>query len=367
MDFFTVIWFVAGLVLLIVGAEFLVRGASRLAAAVGISPLVIGLTVVAYGTSAPELAVTVQSSFLGQPDLALGNVVGSNIFNVLFILGLSALLRPLVVSQQLVRFDVPLMIGISFLLFILSFDGTIGRLDGLVLFAGVVTYTVWSIYQSRKENEDIQAEYAQEFGYNRQLPQWQWSIHVLCIFIGLVLLVFGSRWLVEGAVDVAKALGVSELIIGLTIIAAGTSLPEVATSIVASMRGERDIAVGNVVGSCLFNILSVLGLASIVAPAGITVSPAVLHFDIPVMIVVAVACLPIFFTGNLIARWEGALFFGYYIAYTLYLILEATQHDALPMFSVIMLVFVLPLTVVTLCVLVVRAMRTNRLPISERL
>jgi cation:H+ antiporter len=176
---------------------------------------------------------------------------------------------------------------------------------------------------------------------------------------GLLLLVIGARWLVAGAVAIATMLGVSELIIGLTIMAVATSLPEVATSVVASLRGERDLAVGNVVGSSIFNILLVVGLAGLVAPAGIRVSPAVLRFDIPVMLAVALACLPIFATGHVIARWEGGLFFGYYVAYMCYVILDATEHDAMPTFSTIMLAFIIPLTAITLLVIVVRTMRAR--------
>ena len=362
MDLVTLILFVLGLGLLVVGAEVLVKGASRLAASVGISPLVIGLTVVAFGTSAPELAVSVQSAYAGQADIAIGNVVGSNIFNVLFILGLSALIVPLVVSQQLIRLDVPLMIGVSVLLLLLSLDGSLSRIDGFLLFSGVVIYTVWSVRESRKENTQIQEEYAEAFGEAPE-PSGKvktWIINFGLVVIGVILLVLGSRWLVDGAVMVAKTLGVSELVIGLTIIAAGTSLPEVATSVIASIRGERDIAVGNVVGSNLFNILAVLGLSSIVAPNGIQIAPSALSFDIPVMIAVAIACLPIFFTGNLISRWEGGVFLGYYVAYTLYVILDASDHDALPLFSNVMLFFALPLTAITILTVVVRAIRERR-------
>ena len=187
-------------------------------------------------------------------------------------------------------------------------------------------------------------------------------MNVIYVVAGLGLLVLGARWLVEGAVTVAQHFGVDELIIGLTIIAAGTSLPEVATSIIASVRGERDIAVGNVVGSNLFNILGVLGLSSIVAPEGLPVSAAALHFDIPVMIAVAVACLPIFFTGHLIARWEGAFFLTYFVAYTLYLVLTAAEHAALPLFSKAMVWFVIPLTGLTLLVVTLRAVVKRERP-----
>jgi cation:H+ antiporter len=346
VDVVTVVLFVAGLGLLVLGADWLVRGASRLAANLGISPLVIGLTVVAYGTSAPELAVSVKSAWAGQPDLALGNVVGSNIFNVLFILGASALITPLLVSSQLVRIDVPIMIGISLVTLVLAGDGVIGRLDGALLFAGAVTYTVFQVWQSRKESAAVRAEYAQEFGPRRSST----LANVAFVLAGLGLLVLGSRWLVNGAVAFAQVLGVSELVIGLTIVAAGTSLPEVATSLLAALRGERDIAVGNVVGSSIFNLLAVLGLAALVAPVGLPVSAALLRFDVPVMIAVALACLPIFASGARIARWEGALFLFYYVAYTTYLVLAAQQHDALPAFSAVMELFVLPLTALTLAI-----------------
>jgi cation:H+ antiporter len=353
MDTMTVILFVAGLALLVLGAEWLVKGASRLAAASGISPLVIGLTVVAYGTSAPEVAVSIKSAWLGQADLAIGNVVGSNVFNVLFILGSPALIAPLLVSSQLIRIDVPIMVGLSVLTLALAADGAIGRVDGVVLCAGAIGYTVFQIRQSRKESATVRDEYAKEFGPARSSA----AANVAHVAAGLVLLVLGSRWLVTGAVAFAKALGVSELIIGLTIVAAGTSLPEVATSILAAFRGERDIAVGNVVGSNIFNILSVLGIGAMVAPSGLPVAPALIRFDLLVMIAVALACLPIFASGAVIARWEGGLFLGYYAAYTAYLVLDAQQHDVLPAFSAVMATFVLPLTGITLAVIGWRAWR----------
>jgi cation:H+ antiporter len=359
----TYLLLVVGLVILIIGAEVLVRGASRLAAALGITPLVIGLTVVAFGTSSPEMAVSVMSGISGQADVALGNVVGSNIFNVLFILGLSALITPLLVSQQLVRLDVPLMIVVSILLLLLGMDGRISRLNGVLLFVGIVIYTAFLIRQSRREKPEVVKEYSQEFATQPSAPS-HWPLNLGMILLGLFLLVLGSRWLVNGAVAIAQHFGISELIIGLTIIAAGTSLPEVATSVIAGLRGERDIAVGNVVGSNIFNILAVLGLAAAVTPGGIPVAQAVLRFDLPVMIAVAVSCLPIFFTGNIIARWEGALFLGYYCAYTLYLVLAATEHDSLPMFSQAMLWFVLPLTVITLIVVSARALRKKEMPVE---
>ena len=293
-----------------------------------------------------------QAGLAGKADLALGNVVGSNIFNVLFILGLSALITPLLVSRQLVRLDVPLMVGVSVLLLVLAIDGLVSTFDGVLLVAGLLAYTVFTVREGRRNNVDAGADPATETGLVARLP-----VQLLLIAAGLALLVLGARWLVAGAVELAQAAGLSEAVIGLTIVAAGTSLPEVATSVVAAVRGERDMAVGNVVGSNIFNILFIAGVGAIVAPGGLDVAPALVRFDLPVMVAVALACLPIFFTAHLIARWEGALFFGYYVAYTLYLLLNATGHDALPAYSMAMLEFVLPLTVVTLLVLVLRALR----------
>ena len=354
-----------GLILLVLGAEGLVRGASKLAAVVGLSPLVIGLTVVSYGTSAPELAVSLRASHLGQAEIALGNVIGSNVFNILMILGLAALIIPLTVAQQLIRLDVPIMIGVTSLVLLFSLDGRLGQLDGGILLCGSIIYTGFLIFQSRKEsNAEVQAEYAQEYG-SSGIHTWQQVVrHVVMLLGGSGLLIVGGNLLVYGAIAFAESIGVSQLIIGLTIVAVGTSLPELATSIVACYRGERDIAVGNIVGSNIFNILTVLGATAIVAD--IPVSTAALQFDIPVMLAVAIACLPIFYTGNRISRWEGMLFISYYIAYSAYLGLDAIGHDKLGMFSNMMLLFVIPLTVVTLFAIVVQRPRRGVNPVQSK-
>jgi cation:H+ antiporter len=344
-----VLLFVSGLSFLILGAELLVRGASRIATALGISPLIIGLTVVAFGTSSPELAISINGALSGQADIALGNVVGSNIFNILFILGLSALIIPLYVSQQLIRFDVPVMISLSILVLLICLDQTLTRFDGLLLAVGLIFYIGILIVFTLGNRSYDNAQKLQVNGTSKD--EINWLVNIILVGAGLALLVLGSRWFVNGAVSFASYLGVSELIIGLTIVAAGTSMPEVVTSVIAAIRGERDIAVGNVVGSNIFNILGVLGISSIIAP-GIPVSEAIIGFDIPLMIAVAIACLPIFFTGGTISRWEGALFLSYYIAYSLYLFLNATQHDLLPIFNDVMLYFIIPLTVVTIIVVV---------------
>jgi len=361
MSAMTFVYLIAGLVLLVAGAELLVRGAARLAARFGISPLIIGLTIVAFGTSAPEMAVSVQSAFAGQGDIAVGNVVGSNIFNVLFILGLSALITPMLVSRQLIRFDVPIMIGASLLAWFLAMDQHYGRLDGVLLFGGVLAYTGFLIVGSlRARNNGASEEFDDEYGIREQSGRLASLRHLAFIVAGLALLVYGSGLLVDGAVSLAKALGLSELVIGLTIIAAGTSLPEVATSVIAACKGERDIAVGNVVGSNIFNLLAVLGLASLVSPTPLNVSANAIAFDYPVMIAVAMACLPIFFAGYCIRRWEGALFFVYYLIYTSWLILHSSGAPSLVPFGQIMLWAVLPLTTLLLLANSARAWQLQR-------
>lgn len=349
MSLITIALLIGGFVLLVLGAELLVKGSSVLAGILGISPLIIGLTVVAYGTSAPEMAVSVMSSFAGQSDIALGNAVGSNILNILLILGISALFTPLVVSKQIIRSDVPIMIGVSILLFVFGLDGTVSRVDGSILFIGAVLYTLSLIYQSRRQNNiSNQDEFTEEYGFSGDSSLIILSKNILFIIIGAVLLILGSRFLVNAATTIARILGLSELLIGLTIVSFGTSLPELATSVVASIRGERDIAVGNILGSNIFNILAVLGVAGIVSPNGVIVPDAAIAFDIPVAIAVAFACLPIFASGARISRWEGLLFVFYYFIYTGYLILESVNHDSLPMYSMVTLFFVIPLTIITL-------------------
>jgi cation:H+ antiporter len=343
-----------GLALLVGGGELLVRGAVGIAIAARVSPLVIGLTVVAFGTSAPELAVSLNAAMVGQADLSIGNVVGSNIFNVLFILGVSALIIPLVISSQLIRFDVPLMIAASVALLAMGIDGALGRFDASLLFAGLLGYVFWTLYHARKDVSSLDGAFAADATRQRQAVWRAVFGGFLIVGLGLVLLVLGSHWLVLGAVALARLAGVSELIIGLTIVAVGTSLPEVATSILAAVRGQRDIAVGNIVGSNIFNILAILGLSGMLAPEPIAVSSAALRFDIPIMIAVALACLPVFFTGRQIARWEGALFLGYYITYVALLVLQALGNEAAHTLGLVMILFVIPLTCVTLIVTVVR-------------
>ena len=313
----TLILFLVGFPLLIGGAELLVRGASRIAAALGISPLVIGLTVVAFGTSAPELAVSVRGSLSGQADVAVGNIVGSNVMNVLLILGVAAAITPLRVRHQLIRFDVPLMIAASFAVWLLSLGGGISRLEGLLLVGGLAAYLGTTFWAARRDKRAA-AALAEEVDADPPASLGAAALSGVLAVAGLVMLVVGANWLVGGAVVFAAWLGVSELIIGLTVVAIGTSLPELATSVIASLRGERDMAVGNVVGSNLFNLLCVLGLTAVLPPAGVPVNSVAVAVDLPIMCAVAVVCLPIFFTGGSIRRWEGFVLLGFFVLYMVF-------------------------------------------------
>lgn len=345
----TPLLFIAGIVLLVSGAELLVRGSARLAAATGISPLVVGLTVVAFGTSSPELAVSVQASMAGEVDIAVGNVVGSNIFNVLLVLGLSAAIVPLVISSQLVRLEVPVMIAVSVVMLLMALDGMLSRTECAVLAAALVVYIVMQIVLSRRSAEPTNDD---------TIVTGNAATNILLIVIGLGLLVLGSRWLVQAAVDIAQAFGVTQLVIGLTIVAAGTSMPELATSVIAGLRGQRDIAVGNIIGSNIFNILAVLGISGVLSSTGIPVSNAALTMDIPVMVAVAVLCLPVFSTYT-ITRWQGLLFLAYYGLYTGYLILDSADHEGLAEYRALIVTVVVPLTVVTVVAFSVRRWYTR--------
>jgi cation:H+ antiporter len=314
-----------GLILLVVGADLLVKGAARLAGSFGIPALVIGLTVVAFGTSAPELAVSVKAAYSGQAELAIANAVGSNIFNVLFILGAAAMISPLIISRQLIRQDVPIMVLVSVLAMWMTFDGSITRFEAAILAAGLVGYT-WFLFRQGKANGLDTADEEVEAMLKAKVPAWQ---NLLLLVGGLVLLVLGSRFLVDSAVEIARAFGVNEAVIGLTIIAAGTSLPEVVTSVVATLRGERDIAVGNVVGSNIFNILCVLGISGLVSPVPLLAGEQMATVDIPVMVGVAILCVPLFFIGSVLNRIEGLLFMLLYVAYTWYLVAVALKESYL--------------------------------------
>jgi cation:H+ antiporter len=320
-------WFllIAGLALLIVGGELLVRGASRLAGALGVPAVVIGLTVVAFGTSAPELAVSLDAALRGNADIALSNVVGSNIFNLLFILGVSALISPLIIHSQMIQREVPVMVAVAAVLYFMSFGGILGRIEGILLIAACIAYTGWLVKEAlshKRENRELELEAEKEFA-----PSPKGSGPILAsigfVIVGLAVIMFGADYLVEGAVKLARSLGVSDTVIGLTIVAAGTSLPEVVASIIATIKGERDIAVGNVVGSNIYNIVAIAGITASLTPGGLSVAPQLLSIDMPFMIAASVVCFAFFWTGKKLSRLEGLALLLMYVGYTTYLVMQA--------------------------------------------
>ena len=348
-----------GIGTLLLGAEWLVRGASRVAARTGLSSVVIGLTVVAFGTSAPELAVSLGDVLSGDENagsIAIGNVIGSNIANILLALGLAAAIGgSLIVAQRIVRIDVPIMIGVSVLLLFFVLDHRLDRLEGVILAIGLIVYVSWTVITARRGTAtEVTAEYDEALA-TESLRSFPVRIDVLYVLGGLGLLVIGAQALVSGASDIATELGVSDLVIGLTVVAIGTSLPEVATTVTAAIRGQRDLAVGNAVGSNLFNLLAVLGITATVAPAPLPVPTSAIQVDIPVMIAVAVACLPIFINGFVLKRWEGIVFFLLYLGYLGWLVVDSSDAGYARSYSSVMLLFVLPIVALTMVVLAVRS------------
>ncbi len=335
---------VVGFGLLIGGAEFLIRGAEKISELFGVSPLLVGLTVVAYGTSAPELAINVSAIYEVPPrsGLVLGNVVGSNIANILLVLGLTAIVMPLVVPRRLVRTTLPFMVLTSFSVYAVAFDGLISPLEGAVMFAAALLYSMVLIYRERRESKSRPRTNA----VASESRARSLALNILLLVVGLAILIYGADLLVEACIDIAKLLQVSEMIIGLSIVAVGTSLPELATSIVACIKGKCDLAVGNLVGSNIFNILLVLGLCASLSPEGVTVESRALEFDIILMIVVAVACLPIFASDYKINRWEGVLLLTYYVAYIVYLYLSHASEVTSTPIEIPLLYWVVPLLVV---------------------
>lgn len=307
-----------GLVLLLVGAEWMVRGASATGLKLGMTPLLIGLVIVAFGTSVPELLVALKAGFAGKGEIAIGNVVGSNIANIALILGVSAVIRPLVVQAQVVRRELPLVVIASILLAALLYNGVLGRIEGSIMFLGLVAYLWFSFREARAEqNPVVEAEYAEAIA---PAPRPLWQYIVLTIF-GLAVLVYGANMLVDACIELARLAGISEAIIALTIIAIGTSLPELATCAVASWKAEGDIAVGNVVGSNLFNILAILGLGALVVPLGMG---AVTWIDIGVMVAIALLALPLMRSRFRLNRREGFLLLLIYAAYLIWLVQGVT-------------------------------------------
>jgi cation:H+ antiporter len=309
---------VGGLVGLLGGAELLVRGGTGLALRLGIAPIVIGVTVVSLGTSMPELAIGIDAARQGSAGLAVGNIVGTNLVNLLLILGISALITPLTLDTRTVRFDLPCMTAASLVLLIVALDGTLGTLDGVVLVLLGVGYTVAVLRTGRQESSAVRAEYQASYGTKRTRT-W---LDVVSLLVGIAVIVIGATLLVDGAVDAARSFGVSDAVIGLTIIAIGTSAPELVTTIVSTIRGDRDIALGNLLGSSVYNIAIILGVTILVAPGAVDVPDEILGGDLLLMVGAAVACVPVFMSGRRITRAEGGVFVAAYVAYLAWLLLS---------------------------------------------
>ncbi len=349
------LYLLLGLAILVAGAELLVRGAVAFAELAKISSLVIGLTVVAFGTSAPELAVSSVSSLKGDSAIALGNVVGSNVFNVLLILGLSAIIVPLSVASQLVRLDVPIMITSSVAVWLAAYDGTIERWESVCMLVAFLIYTSWLIRAGRKESRAS----APDVDPPPRTTLQKIVSNIGLVAFGLALLVWGAQMLVDSATTIARTFGVSDLVIGLTIVAAGTSLPELATSLVAAIKGQRDIAVGNVVGSNVFNLLMVLATASVLSNSGLPVSSDVLWFDLAVMVWVAVLCWPIFLSHGTVTRAEGAVMLVLYLVYTVLLVADSMEMDWTPLIKTTLVFGAFPSVCLAASYFVLRSYRLN--------
>lgn len=312
-----------GLVALVGGAELIVRGGSKVAAGLGIAPIIIGVTVVSIGTSTPELAVGIEAAVQGNGSLAVGNIAGTNVVNLLLILGLSAALRPLEMHTQTLRLDLPVMVGAAAIVTVLAWGGVITRGEGILLVALAVLYTLVIVRIARRERPFVKQEYEREYATPASAPETpsRFAWHGALLLIGIVIVVVGADLLVDGASGLARAQGVSEAVIGLTIVALGTSAPELVTTVVSTVRGERDIAVGNLLGSSVFNLLLILGITAAVPATGIAVEQDLMRVDLPVMLGVALLCVPVFYSGRRVSRAEGIGFMALYGVYLTYLLI----------------------------------------------
>lgn len=345
----TIFLFIVGLVALIGGAELFLKGVDHFGLKWGISPIIMGLTVVAFATGAPELAISLKAAAGGNADLVLGNIIGSNIANILLILGITSLVTTLKITKRVVRIDVPIVIAVSFLLFYLAMDGVLTKIDGAVLITGFLLYSIFTYYQIQKSR--IVEDGDQIFEYELSVDDldkgiWFYLKNGGFLAIGLALIVMGSNWMVDSAVTIATLLGISELVIGLTIVSIGTSLPEVATSMSAARKGNADIAVANVLGSNLYNVLLTLGLTLIIAPNFLQVSEAAILLDLPFMLIVSMICIPIFVAGYNITRIDGAIFLLYYFSYLTYLVLDSIGSPIKTYLETIKLWFIIPATII---------------------
>lgn len=319
----SVLLFAMGLALLIAGAELVIRGAKQVATVLGVSPMVIGLTIVSIGTSAPELAIGIVAGLRGSGGLAVGNIAGTNAVNLLFILGLSALIRPLPLKSQVLKLELPVIVVAALLMTILAWDGVLSRSDGLLMLVAGISYSIALFIVSRRTSSDAdksprgtEAKELPPAARSRSGSAWQVTI----LLGGLALTVLGAEWLVRGAVVIAESYGVSTTVIGLTIVAIGTSAPELVTTVISTLRKDRDVAVGNLLGSSIYNILVILSITCIVSPSGLPVERQLIIFDIPVMAAVSIAAVPVFITGKQISRIEGGVSIAAYVFYLTWLV-----------------------------------------------
>jgi cation:H+ antiporter len=311
-----ILLFFVGLAGLYFGAEWLVKGASRFARSFNLKPVVIGLTIVAFGTSTPELVTSVLAGIKHLNDIAIGNIVGSNIANIGLILGLAALIQPLKVDMKLIIREMPIVVGISLLLYFMGWNGVLSRHEGMILLVGIIVYILYVYRMAIKESKSVEQEYL-EFEDHLGIAGNRKSKDIFFILIGLGALVGGAHFLVNSAIYIARVIGISDLVIGLTVVAVGTSLPELATSMIAAIRKESDISIGNVLGSNIFNILAILGLAAIIQP--LQINTASLRVDMPVMILFAICLIPIITWKFVLSRFQGVLLLIGYVAYVLWL------------------------------------------------
>ena len=347
----TVLLFIIGLVTLIGGAELFLKSVDKFGLAWSVSPVVMGLTVVAFATGAPELAISLQAAADGRPDLVLGNILGSNVANILLILGIAGLVKPLNITNRIIKIDVPMVIGASALLYILALDGLLTLTDGLIIFGALIAYSIFMYSQIKKDRQANKNKSADEKPkLDEPVTNFFYGKYIFLLLVGLVLIVMGSRWMVDSAVEIAELLGISELIIGLTIVSLGTSLPEVATSLSAVRKGDSDTAVANVMGSNLYNILLTLSLTIIVAPGALDVSVDAINLDLPFMVIVACACMPLFWPAKELTRPVAAGFLLYYVLYIGYLVLLAIGHPFQETMEWGMLWIVIPVTVILIVI-----------------
>lgn len=345
----TILLFVLGLVGLITGAELFLKAIDHFGLKWGVSPLIMGLTVVAFATGAPELAISIKAAFSGSADLVLGNIIGSNIANILLILGITAIISPINITRRVIRIDVPIVITISVVVYLMSIDGGLSTVDGVILLMGFLAYSYFT-YVQIKNNSNEEEKEGETFQYHLSPDELEKGTFFYIkngglLLIGLALIVLGSNWIVDSAVIIARILGLSELVIGLTIISIGTSLPEVATSLSAARKGNADIAVANVMGSNLYNVLLTLALTLIIAPNVLEVSKDAITLDLPFMVLVSMACIPIFIAGFNLTRVDGALFLSYYVTYLTYLVLNAINSPIVSTMQGVILYAAIPLTI----------------------